>query len=95
MSYSNLADIIEDTLAPKLISLDLFYKDLEDNGEILKIDANSWEDFFISFGFKYDISGIDAIEVVWESPSGAHKLDAFTNEEDLIEGDILEGKLGD
>ena len=37
MSDSNLADIIEDTLAPKLISLDLFYKDLEDNDEILKL----------------------------------------------------------
>ena len=91
MSYSNLADIIEDTLAPKLISLDLFHKDLEDNGEILKIDANSWEDFFISFGFKDDISGIEAIEVVWESPSGAHKLEAYSSD-NLIEGNILEGK---
>ena len=45
---------------------------------------------FISFGFKDDISGIDEIEVVWESPSGAHKLEAYSS--DNLMSNILEGK---
>ena len=93
--YADSLPPIEDTLAPELISLDLFFEGSEDNEEIIKFDSNSLEKLYISYEFKEDISGIKSISSLWESPSGTHKFDVYSNDEDLIEGNLLNGLFVD